>query len=145
MRPESPLPAESSARSSRVGATQEERTLAIERARERTPEQARVLEGMQPTGEVVPVRSGWDARGESKIADSAADGQPLAADHTAAAGEQVSLDELEMGKGATRRGRGIAHVATDGSNAVVAEDGCDPSVDQVVDAIPTVDGRALCE
>ncbi|CAM9335069.1 unnamed protein product [Ectocarpus sp. 4 AP-2014] len=212
VRPSSPLPPESSARSTQVGAIQEERSLPIERAGERTPEQARVLEGTQQTGEVVPVRHDWDARGESKMADFAADGQPLAAEHnialdTAAAGigapveyavvgsrpldvgevavtasagskaadgcadrqgnelgmsssesnvppcsercvnttgvaqpraapgfgrEEVSMDELETGQVGTGKGRGIADVATDGFSTVVAEDGCDVSVDQAV-------------
>ncbi|CAN0277624.1 unnamed protein product [Ectocarpus sp. 12 AP-2014] len=212
VRPSSPLPPESSARSTHVGVIQEERSLPIERAGERTPEQARVLEGMHKTGEVVPVRPDWDARGESKMADFAADDQPLAAEHnialdTAAAGigapiesavvgsrpldvgeaavaasagskaadgcgdrqenemgmsssessvpprskrgvnttrvaqpraapgfgrEEVSLDKLETGQAGTGKGRGIADVATDGFSAVVAEDGCDVSVDQAV-------------
>ncbi|CBN77418.1 conserved unknown protein [Ectocarpus siliculosus] len=104
VKPSSPLPPESSARSTQVGANQEERSLPIERAgeSERTPLQARVLEGIQQTGEVVPVRPDWDARGESKMADFTADGQPLAAGHniapdTAAAGIGAPIASAVLG------------------------------------------------
>ncbi|CAM9151536.1 unnamed protein product, partial [Ectocarpus sp. 8 AP-2014] len=102
LRPSSPLPPESNARSTQVGANQEERSLPIERAGERTPLQARVLEGIQQTGQVVPVRPDWDPRGESKMADFTADGQPLAAEHniapdTAAAGIGAPIASAVVG------------------------------------------------
>lgn len=125
VRPSSPLPPETSASSTQVGAVQEERSVPIERAGERTPEQARVLEGIQQTGEVVPVRPDWDARGESKMADFAADGQPLALEH------KNSLDTAAAGIGAPdefavvgSRPRDVGDPAVTASAGSKAADGC---------------------
>ncbi|CAB1116177.1 unnamed protein product [Ectocarpus sp. CCAP 1310/34] len=125
MRPSSPLPPESSARSTHVGAIQEERSLPIERAGERTPEQARVLEGTQQTGEVVPGRPDWDAWGESKMADFAADGQPLAAEHnialdTAATGIGPPVESAVVGS----RPLDVGEAAVTASAGGKAADGC---------------------
>ncbi|CAN0456747.1 unnamed protein product, partial [Ectocarpus sp. 12 AP-2014] len=125
VRPSSPLPPESSARSTQVGAIQEERSLPIDRAGERTPEQARVLKGIQQTGEVVPVRPDWDARGESKMADFAADDQPLAAEHnialdTAAAGIGAPIESAVAGS----RPLDVGEAAVTASAGSKAADGC---------------------
>ncbi|CAM9600494.1 unnamed protein product [Ectocarpus fasciculatus] len=129
VRPASPLPPESR----QVGAIQEQRTLPIERAGETTPEQARVLEGVQQTGEVVPVRPASDAQGELKMAGVAADGRPLAAEHTialaldtAAAGIGAPLESAVVGS----RPLGVLDVLDVGEAAVTASadgkaaDGC---------------------